>query len=116
MPTVSAGSVISYLVDGLAPETLYSYSLTATDGNYTSLRSNVIKVVTDKKESAAGEVVADRLVFALAGRKVVADRNITVYDITGRRIAGNARTAELPMAGMYIITAEGAKAVKIVVK
>ena len=116
LPTVSAGSVISYLVDGLAPETLYSYSLTATDGNYTSLRSNVIKVVTDKKESAAGEVVADRLVFALAGRKVVADRNITVYDITGRRIAGNARTAELPMAGMYIITAEGAKAVKIVVK
>lgn len=112
---LSAGNNLSVEVAGLNPGTTYYYSLVAHNGTCQSLRSNTIAVTTAKEVSSIKDTEAATAVVKVSGNTISCESAMEIFDIAGRRIAQSVRSAELP-SGIYIVSPEGMKPVKVAVK
>lgn len=111
---IAVGNVTSYAVTGLQPETIYSYTVTATDGTITSRPSNAIELTTAKSSgilevtASAGELKVSRTANTVEISGLGDAATVTLYDIAGRTVASaaaanGAATLSVPAPGLYIL-------------
>lgn len=121
---IHVGNVTSYAVSGLLPETIYNYTVTATDGTLVTRPSNVIELTT-AKSSGILDLQADAKALQIRCNAesvevsgLEAAGAVTLYDIAGRTVASTVAspdgTAALtaPAPGLYILKTP-AKTVKV---
>ncbi len=111
----SAGNALSMPVSGLTPGSPYSYTVSASDGEFYSLMSDPVEVVTPF-ESGVGQVnVADMSsAIRVNGLEVSSGLPFDVYTPAGLRVASGVKSATLPCAGLYVIVpVGGGSAVKV---
>lgn len=99
-----AGDAESFAVNGLIPDTEYVYTVSATDGDYTSRSSDAVFVRTAAGGGISG---VDSIVgeLRLEGRLVIAAPGQTVeaFDVAGRLVARGTGSVRLPHAGIYLL-------------
>lgn len=116
---LDVGNVLFYRVTGLSPETEYFYTVRATDGERISLLSNEIDILTELGTTGLEVPVAVDFAVTVAGRSIscTPQREMAVFDITGKQVARGSGALSVPSAGIYILSVPSANYVsKIVVK
>lgn len=116
----TGGTTTSHQVENLEPMTEYYYTVRASDGIRLSRPSSETKVVTSSV-SAVDSITGTDFTVSANGRMLAVEApgqaRITVTDMLGRVVLATTGScvAELPAAGVYIVTADG-HAAKIIVK
>lgn len=109
------GNVQCLKIENLQPSTDYFYRITASDGNLTSLPSNIVKVRTLDTPSRVPATPEKVLIVSANGKELTTSLPVTVYDIAGRIIAVDVCSAKLPSAGIYLIRTDGLPVQKIII-
>ena len=92
-------------ITGLQPGSAYRYSLKATDGIFTSLRSNEIDIITLTEQVGINTtVISPENNVQITGRELKSEIPVDIYDISGRITASSVKSFTFPDAGIYIIT------------
>lgn len=102
---VKTGDVAAFPVNGLSPETTYMYTVTGTDGDILSARSNQI-FVTTSAQSSVSTIPTDRQIEVVTvsdGIIVSGTSAITVYNLQGH-ILNAGQPGHISLApGLYIV-------------
>jgi len=116
----NVGGVSEIVVDGLELGKLYHYTVTMLNGLQESETVNGEPVRTAAPAGVADIVAGDSVCTAVTVDgdivKVNDNVNVVVYDPAGRVVARGEGGVKLPSAGCYIVTADGCRAVKVIVK
>lgn len=108
-------SATSLIIEGLTPGKTYKYNVQASDGTVLSHASDFIIVEIPVSASLEALPAADTQ-FSLHGRTLCCSAPVVVSDIAGRIVTAGCGELTLPSAGVYIVSAESLRPVKIFVK
>lgn len=113
---VSVGNVLAFAVEGLQPQSPYSYTVRATDGTLFSKVSGEVMVRTGEPVGI-DNVTAPGFALGVNGLVVTATTGdqIIVADYTGALVARGAHKVTLPRAGLYIVSVPAQNYVKKII-
>lgn len=100
-------------IEGLTPATTYKYSVTGSDGIFTTKESERVEFTTAVAggivdvESSYPRVLVDNL-------DVICDQHVLVTDIYGRIVASGTGRLHIGRHGVYIIKSNNSQAIKII--
>lgn len=116
---VSAGNSTEYRVENLAPETEYFYTVTATDGTYTSIPSDEIRICTGKTSGISSPAPTAAIQWRISGMTLEISASpesiCGIYDVAGRLVGTicGSGSLTLPCRGIYILSSSASDKAKI---